>query len=359
MAAPLSALRRRWSLEKTDENYWRAESGPRQDLLKKRALMMYELTLEPYAKQITEKDEYLNDILAPSLRGRVANLGTFDTMIMQQYFYSVAASKPIHEVRVVALTANKNIVSGRVDLIGTKGSLTGDNPLLSGEVHITFIGNFYFNRDDKIEGIDIVLVNAGEAFDVAYSTPELRLLTIQTNCNIIQEHCIDDYVAFPTFDACVEYQSSIPFGTYNRANSNTAVCRNLHTNLLAQSPIDVGARVHCMHVTYAIDPRNEICIDFPCTIPTTPTTSRSRPVSPCSWPLGARPPRGDEGAGLRGQTSAGSSSCLNSITLAASTFARRFWRVILKRSRAGGDAGTPSKIVKQHSLLRFGAGLCA
>ena len=44
-------------VEKTDENYWCAESGPRQDLLKKRALMMYELTLKPYAKQITEKGE--------------------------------------------------------------------------------------------------------------------------------------------------------------------------------------------------------------------------------------------------------------------------------------------------------------
>jgi hypothetical protein len=249
--------------ERTDENYWCAESGPRQELLKKRAIMMYELTLEPYARQITEKGEYLSDILADNLRGRVANLGTFDTMVMQQYFYSVAAVKPISEVRVISMTANRNVVSGRVDLIGTKGSLTGDNPLLSGDVRISFIGNFYFNRENKIEGIDIVLVNAGEAFDVAYSTPELKQLTIETDCKIIQEHCIDDYVAFPSLEACVEYQSSIPFGSYNRTNSNSGVCRNLHTNLLAQSPIDVGARVHCMHVTYATDPRNDMCIDFP------------------------------------------------------------------------------------------------
>lgn len=245
--------------EQTDENYWCANAGPRQDLILDRTTALFNYTLFPFAKEITESGEYLSDILSETLVGRVNPLGTFKRLVMQQYFYSVAAVKPINEVKVVALVANKNVVSGRVDLIGTRSSLTGSNPLLSGAIRISFIGNFYFNRDNKIEGMDFVLVNAGSAFDNAYATPELKALTIAENCAITQEHCVDNYTAFESLQDCIDYQTEIDFGSYDRANSNSAVCRNLHTNLLAQSPVDVGAMVHCKHVSKE---GGDICVDF-------------------------------------------------------------------------------------------------
>jgi hypothetical protein len=56
------------------------------------------------------------------------------------------------------------------------------------------------------------------------------------------------------FAACVAFMQSIPYGTWDRANSNTFVCRHLHSLTTPFRP-----DVHCPHCSPG---GGGTCIDF-------------------------------------------------------------------------------------------------
>src|SRR5262249_27229683 len=59
----------------------------------------------------------------------------------------------------------------------------------------------------------------------------------------------------PAFSNCVAFMHSIPYGSWNRANSNTVVCRQLHSLLTPLRP-----QVHCPHTSPT---GGMTCVDFP------------------------------------------------------------------------------------------------
>ena len=81
---------------------------------------------------------------------------------------------------------------------------------------------------------------------------------IQSVCGVLTEGvagrpatCPGEYTSLAD---CVDFMHSIPYGSWDRANSNTAVCRQLHTLLAPYRP-----DIHCPH---AGKTGGMMCVDF-------------------------------------------------------------------------------------------------
>jgi hypothetical protein len=82
----------------------------------------------------------------------------------------------------------------------------------------------------------------------------LLALSGRSVCQIHQQYCTGEnqQVASPSvcidkqyssFDACMQFMMSIPFGKPYELGQNTSSCRNIHQNMIPLRPT-----VHCMHI---------------------------------------------------------------------------------------------------------------
>jgi hypothetical protein len=97
------------------------------------------------------------------------------------------------------------------------------------------------------------------ALTVAHVDPLTGAVVPNGTCTSYFDSADDFPASFPvTGDAttnCIGFMSSIPFGSWDRANSNSVTCRQLHTLLTAIDP-----EMHCPHTSAD---GGGACIDFP------------------------------------------------------------------------------------------------
>jgi hypothetical protein len=192
----------------------------------------------------------VHNIFDSSVRGRVTPVGSFtgfDGVV--EYFYGLAAPTFIPVLNFPTLIAEGNKVGVRVDLL-----FNGTNQPLH---NLTQTGFFTFNSNNLIVSFDLAILNLGAIIDVPEAA---RPFVIQQLCNTLVVNpatCTPGtYVgSYSDFTDCVTFMNSIPYGSWNRANSNSVVCRQLHTILTAFRPA-----VHCPH---AGKTGGGACIDFP------------------------------------------------------------------------------------------------
>ena len=127
-----------------------------------------------------------------------------------------------------------------------------------------------FNSDNKIISIDSDFLQSGLAYG---DPPELNPLYIQGICDLTLYGTMNGKRYAPTgtcigensiwhnnakmseHDYCMHVlNNDIPYGTFWKANSNTTVCRILHSHLSVYNP-----KVHCAHVSPS---GGSMCIDW-------------------------------------------------------------------------------------------------
>ncbi len=222
-----------------------------------------------------------------NVAGRVTPLGQFtDFNGVVEYFYALAANPETHvyEVKIVSLIAGGEDASVNIELSFCKNSETDCSKI--GEVEkkketLTEAGVFKFNKQNKIIFFDLIIPNLGASKDVHDAVSKASriagicaFLTVGHVDPITQEKvkggtCTtyfdskDDFggaaklLALPNapFLNCVAFMGSLPFGSYDRANSNTFTCRQTHALLTPLRP-----EYHCQHVAYDGGGK---CVDFP------------------------------------------------------------------------------------------------
>ncbi|RYE59419.1 MAG: hypothetical protein EOP48_00985 [Sphingobacteriales bacterium] len=222
------------------------------------------------------------------VRGRVTPLGTFtDFNGVVEYFYALAANPQNHvtKVELVSVLGDEDQVSVNASLVFCKNGeaqCPAAGSLEEKKATLTETGIFKFNKQNKIIYFDLIIPNLGAAQDVGAKEPLTRAARIAGVCAFLTVGHVDPitqqsvkggtcttyfdqkddfggaskFLAIPNapFLNCVAFMGSIPYGSYDRANSNTFTCRQTHALLTPLRP-----EYHCQHVAYNGGGK---CVDF-------------------------------------------------------------------------------------------------
>jgi len=206
---------------------------------------VYERLLYPTPIAIMEEGEAaVADLFSPNVQGRVSPVGSFsDFTSVQEYFYGLGAASKITKVTIEKMAVLGNYVSIWVVLF-FDNSAQG-----TPSYNLTQTGFFTFDNTNHIVSMDLDILNLGWALDGDSAT------NATTRNNIINGVCTTLVVSpgfcppsadptgyYSNFTDCVNFMQSITYGTWAHANSNTVICRSLHTILTAFRP-----DVHCPH----------------------------------------------------------------------------------------------------------------
>ena len=256
-------------------------------LRKKKVTTLYQNLLYPTPLLINSGRLPVTDLFdSTNVGGRVTPLGQFPGFeSAREYFYGLAATTRVENISFVSLVASGAKVGVQVNIFFcTQAQPCAGGPVGMKEGYgytLTQTGFFTFNGADRIIAFDLSILNLGAAEDPATSADQevqiqqtCALLTVVPNpqdggpgtcgptfadpVSYAKTNPLSNYQFDPSagaFANCVGFMHSIPFGSWNRANSNTFVCRELHSLLTLYRP-----SVHCPHTSPA---GGMTCIDFP------------------------------------------------------------------------------------------------
>src|SRR5262249_36555743 len=173
-----------------------------------------------------------------------------DEQAVNEYFFGLAATPTS---RVTTVTFRSLAVSG--DKVAVEVDVHFEK-LAGGGFTLRQTGFFTFNDDDLVSSFDLSILNLGAA--VNPTSDAEREASIQGVCAVLTTGvpgqaatCPGEYASFMD---CVNFMHTVPYGTWDRANSNTFVCRQFHTLLTPFRP-----DVHCPH---AGKTGGGMCVDF-------------------------------------------------------------------------------------------------
>jgi len=218
---------------------------------------LYNQLIYPTPLLIMAGEISVADIFASNVKGRVSPVGSYnDFTSVQEYFYALAAVSDITQVTMQKITVTGNYVT--VSVIIYFNNAGRGTP----SYNLTQAGFFTFNEQNLVSSLDLDILNLGWALDGDSATnPATRLANIQNICTTLvvsPGYCPpseDPSGYYSSFADCVNYMSNITYGSWSHANSNTVICRSLHTILTAFRP-----SVHCPH---AGKTGGGVCIDTP------------------------------------------------------------------------------------------------
>jgi hypothetical protein len=261
------------------------ESKETLELRKTKIRELYKDLVYPAPVAIISGSQKVDHIFEQAhVRGRVTPVGQFPGFeAAVEYFYGLASAPGLRvaNVTIDSLIAGDDKVAVKVNIFFCQLPDGGCDPTqLNGPSSFTLTqtGFFRFNSDNKIISFDLSIQNLGAAFDPA--TDAARLKNIQQTCALLTigfstefpatcPTTFDDPSDYPSdflfnptlpqplraFENCVGYMRQIPYGSWNRANSNTFVCRQIHSLLTPIRP-----EIHCPHTSPA---GGHTCVDFP------------------------------------------------------------------------------------------------
>ena len=220
---------------------------------------LYNYLLPPSPTLILTGQLSVADIFADNVQGRVTPVGQFhDSEAVNEYFFGLATT-PLSNISGVAFPSL--VVSG--DKVAVEVDIHVQPTTGGAQFTLRQTGFFTFDRHDRVVSFDLSILNLGEA--VNPRTTAEREIAIRGICatltGMIPQQaatCPGEYsgvTAQQQFVDCVAFMHTIPYGTWDRANSNTVVCRELHTLLTPFRP-----EVHCPH---AGKTGGHACITFP------------------------------------------------------------------------------------------------
>ncbi len=220
-----------------------------------------------------------------SVKGRVTPVGQFpDFSAVVEYFYALAITpgSRVDAVKFRSLFAGDDKVAVAVDIHFCRapdGICDPNVPISATSQTLTQVGFFQFNRFNRVISMDLNILNLGAASDppndpavhaaaigqlctaltVAHIEPTTGAVVNQGTCTTYFDSPDDFPAGFPTtssaFQNCTAFMASIAYGSWDRANSNTVTCRQLHTLLTAIDP-----DMHCPHASPS---GGGVCIDVP------------------------------------------------------------------------------------------------
>ena len=225
---------------------------------KKQVELFFTNAVYPTCLDIVANPNLTFSYLENDVNSRITPIGQFLGIAGTiEYFYSLATSF----FKVSSSSFEQILCEG--DVVVTNSVLTRQGLNAGNQTkQVQFDCTFTFNPTSaKIKKIDCNFLQPGEAFDLP---PEDEPIIIQDICNVTvlgtvngeqvtpagscsgaNEIWVPNELNMTAYDYCIHFLSrEIRFGTYNRAWSNSVVCRMLHSQLTIFAP-----ETHCPHVS--------------------------------------------------------------------------------------------------------------
>jgi hypothetical protein len=247
---------------------------------------LYEGLIHPNPIAVLNGTESVEDIFEKQvIQGRVVPAGSYNNFASAtEYFYALAETpvQYVDKVTFKTLLAAEDKVAVRVDIHFCRLPFTDCDLNATNNdkvVTLTEEGFFTFNEFNRIISFDVIIPNLGAAFDVKdKKARDGQILQLCVGLTAIHQDTLsgkpvaggtctstfDSPEDFPAADRskygknafinCVTFMHSLEYGSFNRANSNTFVCRQLHTLLTQYRPDE-----HCPHVSST---GGEKCVDW-------------------------------------------------------------------------------------------------
>jgi hypothetical protein len=184
--------------------------------------------------------------IADDAKGRANPVGDFGGIKgLTEYFYATvyATGMKISQIHFPYLVAEGDKVSYRVDLLFT-------NPTFPNPTNLTQTGRMVFNNQSQIISLELTNMHLGYLLDGTSN----HTLRVQAICGVAMFYCTGTNTQYTSYGDCAAFLDSIPEGSWNRANSNTVVCRHFHSWLTTIDP-----DMHCSHIGPS---GGGACIDF-------------------------------------------------------------------------------------------------
>lgn len=220
------------------------------------------------------------------VKGRVTPVGKFtDFSGVVEYFYALAANVGGHvyeyKINQAMADADKVFINVQLAFCFSGKNCLNFTAAEKNRDTLTETGYFVFNKQNKIIYFDVIIPNLGAALDTK-NEPLARAASIAGMCAFLTLGHInpltneqvkggsctgyfDNKSDFPKefilaqenkpYLNCLAFMASIPYGSLDRANSNTVACRSVHMLLTPLRP-----DYHCPHVAYSGGGK---CVDFP------------------------------------------------------------------------------------------------
>jgi len=238
----------------------------------------------PVAILATLGNPALNTLLTPDVTSRISPVGEFDGFQgVVEYFYGFVGTPGFkcQSVNVLQIAAQGNTVGAKVNLFLNNSNSAFEGGYPPQLFNLSLFAFFTFADSGLISSIDVSVPNLGDVLDIPSTNPgfnTVHVVNINATCAILTLSPVNA-VGYPgikangtcggityagswagatevdRYNSCVHfYNFNIPYGTHDRINSNTFVCRQVHAQLTYFSP-----DVHCVHCGMT---GGDSCIDF-------------------------------------------------------------------------------------------------
>jgi hypothetical protein len=215
----------------------------------------------------------LDDVFHPESQARISPLGVYHGIIgVEEYFYGLQSNP---QVNIESIVIPWIICEGLQVSVLVDFHFTSLHGIPAFKWNLTEHGLFTFDENELVVNTEGVIPNLGAAVNAAdtqvapgvvLSKQQVYQQGIQSICALMTTGmqlpdgsfspptCTGNNTNYDSFDDCVAFISSIPEGTFDRANSNSYYCRQLHSLLTPWRP-----EVHCAH---AGKTGGDKCLDF-------------------------------------------------------------------------------------------------
>jgi len=213
---------------------------------------VYTNLIYPTSSEILAGILNVTDLFSPTVVGRVDPVGTFGNFkLLTEYFYALAANPQnfIASVDFIDLFGVGNEVYVRVNVF-----FQAVNPNTTQSFNLTQSGRYIFDENDLIETVDVIIHYLGKRSNpvenAAVYTPQQNALIEQVCYSLLilnggscSNPELDPEGHYTSLTDCIEFMTgNITYGTWDDAQANSFVCRQLHTLLTFFDPV-----THCPH----------------------------------------------------------------------------------------------------------------
>jgi len=237
----------------------------RSNILKEKVRKVYTNLIYPTSVQILAGAVSVNDLFANNTRGRVDPVGTFDNFkLLTEYFYALAANP---QNRITSIEVNDLFGEGNEVFVRVNVLFSAVNPNVTKSFFLTQSGRYFFNADNLIEKVDVTIHYLGKNSNPPQNRPVYTtaqnsniagvcyVLTVNPGTCTGANAVYDTDGHYTSMTDCITYLNTIPYGTWDDAEANSVVCRQLHTLLTAFDPA-----THCPHAGKTGGGK---CVDWP------------------------------------------------------------------------------------------------
>lgn len=214
---------------------------------------VYELVVTPFALATVTGEISTDDIFDPNMQIRIDPIGAFTGQQgVNEYFFGSAALELVESVAMTRLRCEGNLVSSSVDILFNVSTVPSGIPVYN----LTQWGWWTFDPSTQlVTSMDGVIL---DTVKVDYPVPA-QLPAIEQVCYLLTQpseysaalgfpdsgicpEIMDPVGYYTSIDDCIDFMSSIEFGSWSRIEANNTLCRLYHSQLAIFSP-----SVHCVH----------------------------------------------------------------------------------------------------------------